>query len=176
MSPFTKIGQFKYWTNLLDARGTSTHFDKASDELREKSSETNNAGYGAWMAGRRAGEYASFAMQQKRQIHGTALVANWVPVCSCALVADFEIENPDGNENWLYASEGHLDNELGAVVTAFYIRHYSAETQKWPLHFFCQICSALEPADLTGDDKLDAILLADFRELHNHEEISEESN
>lgn len=165
VSPFTKIGSFYYWNDLLNASETSEHFEQMVSELRAK-----KQGYGAWMAGRRVGEYAAFAGLQKEQIHGHALTANDEPVCSCGLVAESEVEDlPDGIEP-LFANPGHIDSASREVVTSFYIRRKSEDGQTWPfpLHFFCQICFAREPADATGDPGLDATLLEDFRVAHKH--------
>lgn len=127
------------------------------------------------MAGRRVGEYARFAYQQRLQIHGTALVVmDAGPVCSCGLVARLEVEDAPNDDNILFGNPGHIDNATQKLVTAFYIRHFSEETQDWPLHFFCQICSALELADLTGDESLDLVLLQDFRAAHSHDSEIEE--
>ena len=170
MSPFTKIGEFDYWTDLLSAEQTSKNFEKSIPEYRSK-----HNGYGAWMAGRRVGEYAQFAKQQRLQIHGTALVVmDAGPVCTCGLVGRQEVEGPPNDDHVLLGNPGHIDNSTQDVVTAFYIRHRSEATQDWPLHFFCQICSALELADLTGDEKLDELLLQDFRDAHQHPEFNDE--
>ncbi|MBP6043505.1 MAG: hypothetical protein KA500_03210 [Rhodoluna sp.] len=164
MSPFTKIGVFEYWTNLLEAVRTSDDFEKSIAEYREK-----RQGWSAYMSGRRVGEYLEFARLQRMQIHGTALVADDDPVCSCGLVARLDVPAAPNQDHILFANPGHIDYANGQLVTAFYIRHRSEETQDWPLHFFCQICSALELAELTGDEKLDRILLEDFRMAHGHE-------
>ena len=163
MSPFTKIGEFEYWTDLLDAKSTSDNFDKSIADYRKK-----REGWSAYMAGRRVGEYSEFARQQRLQIHGTALIVDEDPVCSCGLIARFDVAEAPIRDHILFANPGHIDYANGQLVTAFYIRHRSEETQDWPLHFFCQICSALELADPTGDEEIDKLLLQDFRKAHEH--------
>lgn len=170
MSPFTQIGSYRYWTDLLEPQRTSEYFETLIRDLR-----TKKQGYGAWMASRRVGEYGEFARQQKFQIHGTALSTDDGPVCSCGLVAEIDVPSAANSDLILFANPGHLDYANGLIVTCFYIQHRSDESQPWPwpLHFFCQICSALQLADTTGDDVLDAILLEDFRTEHKHPEETE---
>jgi hypothetical protein len=165
MSNITIIGQYRYWTDLLEPLRTVEYFEDLIPKLRAK-----KQGYGAWMAGRRIGEYREFAYQQSVQIHGSALSIDDGPVCNCGLIAELEVPEAPYDSHILFANPGHIDYSKGQIVTAFYIRHRNQDDQTWPfpLHFFCQICSALEPAEMTGDEALDAILLEDFRAAHGH--------
>lgn len=165
MSNFTVIGQYRYWTDLLEPLRTVEYFEDLIPQLRAK-----KQGYGAWMAGRRTGEYVEFAYQQRVQIHGSALSTDDGPVCSCGLIAELEVPEAQFDNQILFANLGHIDYSKGQTVTAFFIRHRSEDDQTWPfpLHLFCQICSALEPAEITGDESIDAILLDEFRVAHRH--------
>lgn len=175
MSSYTEIGGFKYSTRTLSADLESKRLEQTANDLRANA-KSRWSGYGAWRAGLLAFEYSICASRQQQQIHGTAFVSDRIPICFCALVADSRVESADGNDKWLYASDGHLDHSIGEVVTAFYINHFSAETKRWSPLLFCQICLATEPAVLTVFEQPDAILLADFRALHKHDKDSEENN
>jgi hypothetical protein len=171
MTNITVIGGHRYWTDLLEPKQTIEYYEALVLDLRAK-----KQGYGAWMAGRRVGEYASFARQQKLQIHGCVLSTDEAPVCSCGLIAEMEVPDASTKDHSLFGHPGHIDSANRQIVTAFYTRHRSDESQTWPwpLHFFCQLCSALQPAALTDDEMLDALLLEDFRTEHKHSEDTRE--
>ena len=167
MLAIVEIGQYKYWTDLLNAKQTSENFEK---------SLSKRIGYDKWMAGRRAGEYATFAHKQSLQIHGIALVVmDEGPVCTCGLIAKLTDVDEADNPQALFGHPGHINNSTKKIVTAFYIWLRSEGEAQAPLqlHFFCQICLASEPTGQTDDEDIDALPLEEFRTLHAHNDQPE---
>jgi len=113
------------------------------------------ARYGAWMAGRRATDYAGFFHEQRLEIHTTAHTyvgasdsTTDSAVCTCGLVREIPksaLDRAQAPGKELFQLEGHIRVSDRSLQTIFYV-HEAIGDEMAQYRIYCQGCGFLGDA------------------------------
>jgi hypothetical protein len=170
MSERVKIGQFEYWSDMLEVAKTAMRY--AHEYNRRKSDPVLSSGpqhgYSTFMYGRRAGEFSYAYWQQRNQIHSLQLVLDGDPVCNCGLIAKCDSWDDSEQEIALLNAEGHIINEGQEVVRAFCRSVRATHDESNRLEFFCQICATAKTSGVSQNENINRSSLKKFQKEHLH--------
>jgi hypothetical protein len=170
MSDYVEINNHIYYKPVLASEKKYRYHEsqraKHQARLENASSEKERAaiaqqgGYGAWMHGRRMGEYRDQVWEQEFNIHSIAVVLEGKVVCSCGLVADGD----ELSDSYLF-SDGHIYTPTRKLVTSFTCFANTADDSE--ANYFCQICGAKTPAEIDADGNPTLEGLHSFESQHS---------
>ena len=143
---YIDIHGFKYDESILAAAETAKSYEKTIKEIQaeikvEKNPERRNAlSYGNWMRSRRSGSYSHYEVQQQRELHEVAHIANDVIVCTCGLVTDVIYDWEKSDDEAFRNAPGHINVATRELVTIFVIREHISRDVDPENHYWCQTC------------------------------------
>jgi hypothetical protein len=169
---YIEIHAFKYDENILEAAETAKSYEKTIKEVRaeikaEKNPDRRNAlAYGNWMRSRRSGSYSHYEVQQQRELHEVAHIANEVIVCTCGLVTNVIYDWEKSEDEAFRNAPGHINVATRELVTLFVIREYISRDVDPENHYWCQTCGDIGNTIPTKAGNISLVGLKAIRASH----------
>lgn len=183
MTFVTLANGFSYDKALLDTLKTAKRFEaQRLATLRSTAHLTPEqagwARYGAWMQGRRSGDFESFHLEQRVELHTLARtfggheLNHEVCTCGLAVAVPRQSSHPElavSSVN-LNRQPGHIRVSDQTLQTIFVVHSSGAsEMSGFKYVYFCQTCGVLGAAaivDLKAENDDSAAQLAELRRTH----------
>ena len=169
---YMEIHGYKYDENILEAAETAKSYEKTIKEVQaeikaEKNPERRNAlAYGNWMRSRRSGSYSHYEVQQQRELHEVAHIANDVIVCTCGLVTEVIYDWEKSDDEAFRNAPGHINVATRELVTLFVIREYISRDVDPENHYWCQTCGDIGNTIPTKAGNISLVGLKAIRASH----------
>ena len=176
---YIEIHGFKYDENILEAADTAESYEKTYKEVQaeikaEKNPERRNAlAYGNWMRSRRSGSYSHYEVQQQRELHEVAHIANDVIVCTCGLVTEVIYDWKNSDDAAFRNAPGHINVASRELVTLFVIRAYISKDVDPENHYWCQTCGDIGNTIPTKAGNISLVGLKAIRASHKCQEVKQ---
>lgn len=140
------------------------HPDAADDEIAD--GITINGAYERVKMINKKADLERHLGNQKAEVHEIVREAGGQIVCSCSLIVNENLEDPDNYWD-LVNAHGHINNATGDVIQQFLIAEYPNDNdQDVEYLFFCQLCNKSETASSTVNILPHENELTEFRTKH----------
>ena len=178
---FVKLANgYEYDGELLETAKAAKRFErqrqatlKAAANLTPE--QAARARYGAWMQGRRSGEFEGFFLEQLAELHTVARAYigrnAQHTICTCGLAVEqqtFDDETAAGKMAML-STPGHIRVSDQTLQSLFVIQNAEPKDDAAKFVYFCQSCGVLAaaPIDSIRDENSQSTArLAKLRESH----------
>jgi hypothetical protein len=173
----TKINGHAYDEQILAAAETSQSYEKTYKQVQaeiaaEKDPKRRNAlAYDNWMRSRRSGSYSHYEVQQQRELHDVAHIANDLVVCTCGLITDVVYNWENSDDEAFRNAPGHINTLTREPVTLFIVKVHISKELGSENHYWCQNCGDIGNTIPTKAGNISLVGLRAIRSSHKCQEV-----